>query len=253
MKTRYLIIILCILLPAHTIADTIILKNGKSIKVKKVREEDGLVKGELLGSIIGYPKDQVMRIEVDKNDQAIKPDSGFRFDVWRSGIDIYEVMDIAERNDIPIHRDGLISVNKHFNPVVSRKFAETYRKFYYKDQILGKWARVELAFTPTSKNLYSLSINWRGQGVSKSSEFFSEVRSLMTQKYGKNSDTSKQILFHKIFWNINQDAYAMLQGRSGGSQLHYFDKKYLKLAETESAAIIETQHQKVLKKGADKF
>ena len=253
MKRKYLIIILCVLLPAYTIADTIILKNGKSIEVKKVWEENGLVKGEFLGSVIGYPKDQVERIEFDKNDQDIKPDSGFRFDVWRSGLNIYEVMDIGERNDIPIHRDGLISVNKHFNPIVSRKYADTYRKFYYKDQILGKWARVNLVFTPKSKKLYSLSINWSGQGMSKNSEFFSEVRSLMTQKYGAPSETAKQIIFHKIFWTINRDAYAMLQGSGGSSKLHYFDKIYLKTAETESATIKEAAHQKSVKKDANKF
>ncbi len=216
-------------------------------------EEDDLIKGEVFGSVIGYPKDQVERLEIGESDQAAKPNSGFVFDDWRSGISIYEFMDIAERNDIPIHRDGLISINKHFNPIVSRKYAETYRKFYYKDQILGKWARVDLVFTPNTKKLCTLSIKWNGQGVSKESEFFTEVKSIMSKKYGAPSKTDKEYLIHKIFWNINQNAYAMLQGGGGFSQLHYFDKHYLNLAENESAKTKATEHHNALKKDAEKF
>jgi len=253
MKAKYLVPLLCLFFPALGTADTIILKNGKSIEVKKVWEEDDLIKGEVFGSVIGYPKDQVERIEIDGNDQAASPNSGFIFDVWRSGTSIYEFMDIAQRNDIPIHRDGLISINKHFNPIVSRKYAETHRKFYYKDQILGKWARVDLIFTPKSKKLYTLSINWSAQGVSKESEFFAEVKSIMSKKYGEPSNTDKEYIIHKIFWNINQNAYAMLQGSAGSSQLHYFDKHYLKLAEDESATIKAAEHQNALKQDANKF
>ena len=36
MKAKYLVVLLCLLFPALGTADTIILKNGKSIEVKKV-------------------------------------------------------------------------------------------------------------------------------------------------------------------------------------------------------------------------
>jgi hypothetical protein len=181
MKAKYLVVLLCLFFPTLGTADTIILKNGKSIEVKKAWKEDDLIKGEVFGSVIGYPKDQVERIEIGESDQAAKPNSGFVFDDWRSGISIYEFMDIAERNDVPIHRDGLISINKHFNPAMSRKYADTAGKFYYKDQIMGKWARVDLVFTPKSKKLYTLSINWSGQGVSNKSGFFADVRKFQTK------------------------------------------------------------------------
>jgi hypothetical protein len=197
MKAKYLVVLLCLFFPALGTADTIILKNGKSLEVKKVWEEDDLIKGEVFGSVIGYPKDQIERIEIDENDQAAKPNSGFVFDVWRSGISIYEFMDIAERNDVPIHRDGLISINKHFNPAMSRKYADTAGKFYYKDQIMGKWARVDLVFTPKSKKLYTLSINWSGQGVSNKSGFFADVRKFQTKTGFKSvfSQVKSEITF----------------------------------------------------------
>lgn len=253
MKAKYIVIILCFIFPALGTADTIILKNGKSIAVKKAWEEGGLVKGELLGSVVGYPKDQVLRIEIDKNTQPQILKSGFKFDVWASGISTYECMNIAELKDIPIHRDRLISANKHFNPAISRKYAETSRRFYYKDQILGKWARINLVFTPKSKKLYAMSINWSGAGVSKSSDFFQEIREVMIKKYGKPSSSRKETLFKKIFWEINKDAYAMLQGGSGFIQLHYFDRNYLELAETESVSIKNSERQNYLKKDTEKF
>ena len=200
MKTIYLTIVLCCVFPALGAADTIILKSGKSIAVQKAWEENGLVKGDLFGSVIGYPKAQVERVEIDEVVQPAMPKNGFRYDFWKSGLNVYEFMDIAERNDIPIHRDGLISSNKHFNPAISRKYITTSRKFYYKDQILGKWARVDLIFTPKSGKLYTLSINWSGAGVSSNSEFFTEVMAILNKKYGKPFDTRKEILFHKKFW-----------------------------------------------------
>jgi hypothetical protein len=197
MKAKYLVVLLCLFFPTLGTADTIILKNGKSIEVKKAWKEDDLIKGEVFGSVIGYPKDQVERIEIGESDQAAKPNSGFVFDDWRSGISIYEFMDIAERNDVPIHRDGLISNNKHFNPAMSRKYADTAGKFYYKDQIMGKWARVDLVFTPKSKKLYTLSINWSGQGVSNKSGFSADVRKFQTKTGFKSvfSQVKSEITF----------------------------------------------------------
>jgi hypothetical protein len=197
MKAKYLVVLLCLFFPTLGTADTIILKNGKSIEVKKAWKEDDLIKGEVFGSVIGYPKDQVERIEIGESDQAAKPNSGFVFDDWRSGISIYEFMDIAERNDVPIHRDGLISINKHFNPAMSRKYADTAGKFYYKDQIMGKWARVDLVFTPKSKKLYTLSINWSGQGVSNKSGFSADVRKFQTKTGFKSvfSQVKSEITF----------------------------------------------------------
>ena len=47
------------LLPLPTIADTIILKNGRQIQTDKVWEEKGLIKFTLHGAVIGYNKDSV--------------------------------------------------------------------------------------------------------------------------------------------------------------------------------------------------
>jgi len=47
-------------------------------------------------------------------------------------------------------------------PDVSRKYADTADKFYYKDNLLGKWSTVTLSFTPVSKLLWSVGINWSG-------------------------------------------------------------------------------------------
>ena len=132
MKAICLAVILCCFLPVPGAADTIILKSGKSIAVKKVWEEDGHIKGELFGSVIGYPKAQVERVEINENVRPAMQKSGFRFDIWRSGFSLDEFMDIAERNDIPIHRDGLISANKHFNRAIAGNIAKRAGNFIIK-------------------------------------------------------------------------------------------------------------------------
>ena len=45
----------------------------------------------------------------------------------------------------------------------------------------------------------------------------------------------------------------MLQGDSGSTQLHYFDKYDLNLAENESTTIKAADHQNALKRDANKF
>ena len=75
------------------------------------------------GLLSGFSKKDVERIEIDPVEPPSQGHEGFRFDVWRSGLTVYQVMDIAERNDIPIARDGLITISKNFKADMSRKYA----------------------------------------------------------------------------------------------------------------------------------
>jgi hypothetical protein len=138
MRAIGLAIIFSIMCPMMLFADRIILKDGRGIQVDGVWEENDQIKGRLKGAIVGFLKSDVERIETDPIDQPDQAHDGFQFDVWRSGLTVYEVMDIAERSDIPITRDGLITTNKNFNSDMSRKYAQSHNKFYYQKTLLGK-------------------------------------------------------------------------------------------------------------------
>jgi hypothetical protein len=71
-------------------------------------------------------------------------------------------MAIAQEKDIFILRGGLISGGKHFNPDVSTKYLDTAHEFYYNSDLLGKRAKINLIFTPESKFLSTVRIQWLG-------------------------------------------------------------------------------------------
>jgi hypothetical protein len=98
-----------------------------------------------------------------------------------------------------------------------------------------------------------VSIQWGGPGVSKTEPFFSEVQSMLMQKYGQPVDKKRGVIFYREFYNINANAYAMLQGSSGSVQINYFDKYLKKLAEKETADLKEVDMQEYMKKDYKKF
>ena len=105
---------LLIMLPVQTIADTVILKNGKTIQSEKCWEDGELIKCKLYGQTIGYSKSDVAEYRL--NSKPVPKTIGFKFDIWSSGLSVNEVIDIAEANNKPLHRDGLISSNQGSNP-----------------------------------------------------------------------------------------------------------------------------------------
>jgi hypothetical protein len=245
--------ILILLWPIVLFADTIFLKDGRSIIVEESWEENDQIKARLRGVVVGFFKSDVERVEADPKDRSGNTHTGFQFDIWHSGLTVYEVMEIAERRDIPIVRDGLITISKNFNPDTSRKYAISHNKFYYKNTLLGKPAKIQFQFSLKSRLLYNLSIQWGGPGVSKTEPFFSEVQSMLMQKYGQTFDKKKEVIFYREFYNINANAYAMLQGSSGSVQINYFDKYLKKLAEKEIADLKEVDMQEYMKKDYKKF
>jgi hypothetical protein len=62
----------------------------------------------------------------------------FQFDMWTSGISSREAMAMARNKNIPIIREGIVSINKHFDPNVSMKYIDTAHEFYYRANLLGE-------------------------------------------------------------------------------------------------------------------
>ena len=98
-------------LPSLLVAETIVLKDGRRIEAEKVWLEGEVVRYKKFGTVVGLPTRQVARVITEGSTNA-GPVVDFGFDFWKLGMDINEVMDIAERNQVPLHREGLISVNR---------------------------------------------------------------------------------------------------------------------------------------------
>jgi hypothetical protein len=222
-----------ILIPHVALSDTLILKSGKTIQSSSCWEDGDLIKCKLHGQSVGYPRSDVAELRVDAPAPAAKPANGFRFDIWQSGITVNDAIDIAEANDKPFHKHGLISNNKTFNPKMCRPYADTAIQFYYKDQIFGKWATLNFNFTPTSKRLYSLEVAFSGPGISKNSEFRERIEEMLSKKYGNTPRITEHIVFQTYDWTINDNATVTM--RLGGNSIHVIcaDDTLTKKAENE--------------------
>jgi len=60
-----------LMLPTLAGADAIVLKNGNRIEAQKVWEEDGCIKCDQFGGVVGFPKREVLRIEREQSDEEL--------------------------------------------------------------------------------------------------------------------------------------------------------------------------------------
>ncbi len=220
-----------IMFPIVSVADTITLNNGRIIDATKCWEDGDLVKCKVYGQVIGYQKSDIAEIKMDVVPE--KPANGFRFDIWQSGISVQKLIDIAEANDLPLHRAGLISANKKFNPKMCRPYADTATRFGHKEQLFNKMASLTFDFTPASKKLYSLEIAFNGTGVSKQSEFRQQIESMLREKYGKPIRMTDHIFFKDFDWKINDNATVTMRPMGNTVLVTYRDVMLANLSEKE--------------------
>ena len=234
-KSNYVIVVLLTLaIPLFALADTVILKSGRKIEASKCWREAGMIRCRKLGQIIGFSENEVATVTIDKKVTASS--DGFSFDIWKSGLTVTEAIELAQNNDIPLHKAGIISVNKHFNPKVCLPYADIATEFEYNDQLFGRRAKVALKFTPTSKKLYSIKTTWSGPDISKKSEFRDRVEAMLIEKYGKPIKIQNHIIFKTYDFKINE--FSIVTMRPGGNYvlLEYLDKRPVRLAEDEKTA-----------------
>jgi hypothetical protein len=60
--------------PSPTGADAIVLRNGNRIEAQRVWEEDGDIKCDQYGGVVGFPKREVLRIEQEQSDEGLDGD-----------------------------------------------------------------------------------------------------------------------------------------------------------------------------------
>jgi hypothetical protein len=72
-EMKELFLLLCIFAMSSSLAgaDTIVLKNGNRIEAKRVWEENGEIKCDEYGGVVGFPKREVLRIERQQSDEEL--------------------------------------------------------------------------------------------------------------------------------------------------------------------------------------
>jgi hypothetical protein len=176
--------------------------------------------------------------------------NAFQFDSWRLGMSVREAMAVAQDKDIPIVKDGIISVNKHFDQKVM-KYVDTANDFYYRADLLDEHAKVNLIFTPESKFLSTIKIQWRAPF--KDRAFQTKLFQLLTGKYGSYAKKQRQIFYEISTWTIDKTNWVSM--RTGGNAIlaEYLDMTAYEQGQKESKKRQEENWRQSKDKDAGKF
>jgi hypothetical protein len=246
MKISVRIVLFTLLLlsvPGICISDTLYLKDGRTIQSDTIWEEDGYYMYTAYGATVGISKEKVSKVDYSRqNNQS----NSFQFDIWPFGTTVAESINIAERHNVPLHKSGIITINKGFHPQV-RKYSDATH-FYYNTNLLGHFSKVELYFTPVSKKLHSVKIQWPNQKT-KDSKLANEIISMISEKHGKPERHGKRRLFYSDTEWITQDGNQIQMSVSSTAmviflsylhtnlrQLDYEETENLKLQKIKSGA-----------------
>ncbi len=246
-------VIYSIFIPQPSFSDVAFLTNGRQITADKIWRENSKVICSLDGSTISFNSNDVLRIE-QKEVGNTEKNGGYHFDVWRSGMNIGEILAVARSHDIPLHKDGIISINKKFNPATSSKYAKTATHYYYKTKLLGKYAKVDLFLIPSSKRLHTLSIDWHGMANKNNrAGFEEEITETLSAKYGSPGKRYGQLLGKAKTWSPSPRIAIELQMTSGNFIAIYKDIEILELNRTENQRRNDEIKQNYQKVDSGKF
>ena len=182
--------------------------------------------------------------------------SAFTFDKWESGIELSEAIDIARDNNMPIAKEGLHHGSKRFNWQLL-KGRERHRNFYYRQELLGENAKVNLYFTKESKTLYRVRVRWVITGQ-KTKEFQEMLYALLDKKYGNRSIVIPQNLGEYVFfknrvWKPNSKTEVQTRSSTSMVEVTYLDKEYEKENQNELLQIKKKKKLQIIVKDAGKF
>ena len=232
-----LILMLAIMASVVCEADEIFFKDGRIIQSDAVWEDDDQVNYRKFGAMVGVPKDAVDRIE-RADDTEVNASNGAKFDIWPLGIHIRKAMDIAEMNNVPLHRAGLVSINKGFNPVMCRKYMETDSKFTYKTHLMGYPAEVVLLFSPISRRLAHVEIGINPPLRKDRDAAYLECMEVLSKKYGKptpliekNKVIEKTLLrtagiAETFMWTVGDEGFIRLERIFSSLKITYTHKQW---------------------------
>ncbi len=229
----YILFITSILVPGLSFSDVVFLKNGRQLTANKIWQQNGKVVCSIDGSTFFLDSEDVLKIKHTKN-KTKKHNGNFSFDIWKSGMDIEEILFTAKRHDIPLHRNGLISANKKFNPNVSSKYAKTATRYYYKTKLLGRHATVNLYLTDLNKRLKMLSITWHNmKNKENSAGFEEEITEMLSAKYGKPKSNIPKIFERTKKWVPSPKMIIELKMFPSSYVLTYWDIAMVQLDKKE--------------------
>jgi hypothetical protein len=118
MKGIFVGLLIFFMFPSLAVASVIVLKNGNRIEAKRVWEENGEIKCNQYGGVIGFPKREVLQIERQQGDEELYGVPNKILSVENERAILSEVRQlylelINFKNDPLFHKVGFAPENKY--------------------------------------------------------------------------------------------------------------------------------------------
>ena len=116
-KALFAVLFIFLMSPSLVGADAIVLKNGNRIEAQRVWEEDGDIKCDQYGGVVGFPKREVLRIEQQQSDEElvlstekikVKPEKAILSEVRQLYLEL-----MSFKDDSLFHKVGFAPENKY--------------------------------------------------------------------------------------------------------------------------------------------
>jgi len=250
------LIVFVFIIQSNAFSATLFLKNGREINAQHISDIGKKYRCHIKqGITLDIAKENVARVEAGESRRKELRKSVsvslFTYDLWVSGVDIDQALAIARENDLPLIRKGYCTSSKHYDPKNIEPYAKTYRSFCYRSNLLGRNCSVELYFTPKSRLLYHVIINWGSP--QKLKDFLTELEYVLNSKYGNNSSLGFGIMHKTRTWLRGKNVKIVLDYLIGSAALHYIDNQMTLLKDQEKQKIYDRKKKAYLYKDRQKF
>jgi len=214
-------------------ADTIVLTNGRRIEVELAWQEGDVVKGNLYGSVVQYPRREVARILTDAPVDDHQP---LRFGLWQLGMTEDQVLAKAKTHSITLRPQDVPAVpGIPIDPSPSAP-----EGFRYQDELLGNRAGVRLNFTAQTRILWRIQVVWRGDVQINQSRLKRDIANRYRNEYGRPDSHLKHSWFSEsIHWTVGDSGTIRLRSDKGVLALAYSDATLVDRYEREKEAARE--------------
>jgi len=203
---------------APATADTIVLTNGRRIDVEQAWQDGDMVKGNLYGSVVQYPRRDVAEILTDAPSVDYQQ---LRFGHWQLGMTQGQVLAKARADSIPLRSKEEPGVPG----IPSDRPIENADGLRYEAELLGSRAGVLLNFTPNTRTLWRIQVLWRGDININKSRLKSDILNHYRHEYGPPSSHLKHSWFaESIQWTVGGSGSIRLRSDKGSLELAYSDE-----------------------------
>jgi hypothetical protein len=178
------------------------------------------------------------------------PALAIKFDVWKTGMTLTEIVETARANNIPLTQAGVIPKDSGFSQrFINERFWKA-SSVGYLTKLFGVNSTVSMRISSEQpRELYEIEILMAGRMDKK--QLYPKLINMLIDKYGP-PDKPKRNLKTAYQWTLNDTDQIKLKLFSA-PVLTYTDISYKKAAEAKSRYKYQNQGNGTIKNDADKF